>query len=144
MWLIGGYGERRKLWPMGSKHVYRAACVWSQEIQHYQWTILDGYKQKRQFTRPHMLMFFGILCTTFNPSAWYDDSNVAHIKLCSQACLDAIPVNCHDDFALRPNAHDTVPGWTCWLWCSSVFTSQSEPEGAAHCLNLLCAHTHRS
>lgn len=32
----------------------------------------------------------------------------AHINLCSQAYLDEIPVNCHDDFAPRLSAHDTL------------------------------------
>lgn len=33
----------------------------------------------------------------------------------------------------------SAPSWTCRRWWSSVFTSQSEPEGVAHSLNLLCA-----
>lgn len=90
-------------------------------------------RDRKQIIGPRVL-FWGLLCITFNPSAWCDCFNTAHIKLRSQDCLD-VPVSCHDDFHERP--WHPAPGRTCWLRCPSVFTSQSEPEGAARCLNLL-------
>lgn len=45
----------------------------------------------------------------------------AHIKPCSQAYLEVIPLNCHDVF-FTYHPWDSAPGQTCWLWCPSVFS----------------------
>lgn len=53
-------------------------------------------KDKKQITEPHMLHH-----AAFNP-IWY----LAHIKPCSQAYFDVIPLNCH--YVFLPTTHETL------------------------------------
>lgn len=131
MWLMGGHKQwkwqRRKLWlSVGSMHVCRAAysmsgrrkCSISYSTNEpfqmgpdknaLQLFVIWKQEDREQIAEPQVLLFWLCLHTTFNPCAWYANSNTAHIKLCSQACLDAVPVNCHDDFAPWPSANDTL------------------------------------
>lgn len=158
MWLMGGYKQwkwqRRKLWlSLGSMHVCRAAYSTSYitgsaplatpQTNLSRWVQIKKKRSAEQIAEPQVWLFWLCLHTTFNPCAWYANSNTAHIKLCSQACLDAVPVNCHDDFAPWPSAHDTLhQAGPAGCDAPSVFTSQSEPQGAAHYPNLLCALWH--
>lgn len=95
--------------------------------------LLVTWKYKTKGNTCFFSAYFASQFTTQHLTHLHDMTTV-HINWCSQAYWDAISVNCHDNFAPGPFAHDTLyQAGPAGCVAPSEFTSQLEPEGAVLC-----------